>query len=76
MIHVKVRENDLLHVSRSDAEGAQLRAYFLLALNRERNFPPQIGMKRLGTFENLALSRRGAPWPVSTTMTPSLCSMA
>jgi hypothetical protein len=50
VIHVQVGQNDRLHISRSDAEGAQLRTNLLFALNSERDFPSHIRVKRPRAF--------------------------
>ena len=53
VIHVQMRENDAFHISRPDAERAQLWADFFFTVDSKRNFPSNIGMKGGPGFEQM-----------------------
>ena len=53
VIHVQMGENDPLHIARPDSQHAQLRTDFFFAVNSKRDFPSDIGMKRLPGFEQM-----------------------
>ena len=53
VVHVQVRKDHLFHVARSDAERTQLRTDFFLALDLERDLPPQKWMIRFTGFEQM-----------------------
>ena len=70
MTHVQMGEHHPLHVARPDAPRAQLRTDLLVMLDAELDLPSDIGLQRLSGFEQMRAC------PVSTTTTPSRCSMA
>jgi len=68
MIHMQMGKHHPLHIARCNAERTELRTDLLFTVNAERDFPAEIGMKRLAGLEQMRAL-------VSTTMTPSGCSM-
>jgi hypothetical protein len=52
VIDVQMRQDDVLHISRADAERAQLGTDFLLALESKRHLPSMIRVQRSGGVED------------------------
>jgi len=53
VIGMQMREDDARGISRSDAEGAQLRTDLLFVLDTKYHFPSVIGMQRSAGFEQV-----------------------
>jgi len=53
VIYVQMSEDDPFHIARPDAERAQLRTDFLITVDAKRNFPSDVGVKRLAGFEQM-----------------------
>ena len=58
VIDVQMGEDDPFHIARAYAERPQLRTDFLLGADPKRDFPSDVGVKRLAAFEQMrALAR-------------------
>src|SRR6185437_12751653 len=53
MIHVQMGENDLFHITRSNAQRTQLRTDFIFPIDSKNDFPSRKGMIRRPCFEQM-----------------------